>query len=194
MSDEQRTLCTVEPGLVGHVRQLLTDAGVPSTALTRPDGRVEVLIDPLEEEHARAVIGLVLPHLLDGAPPRTGGLSSRLIRSEDDPAALPGGLIDGTRLTYGYADPLADPPVDESDDFVPPEPAPIPRPRDRIARAAWAAVLGGPLLVILVYILGLPGFLSSVGVILFFGGFGTLVFRMEERNRSDDGWDDGAVV
>ncbi|MEI2717119.1 MAG: hypothetical protein V9E98_09005 [Candidatus Nanopelagicales bacterium] len=192
--DEVTTLCTVEPGLVGHVRQLLTDAGVPSAALPQPDGRVCVVIDPAADEHARSVIGLVLPQLLDDAPRRTGSLSSRLIRTEDDPTALPGGLVDGTRLTFGYADPLADPPEDETADFVPPEPAPIPRPKDRIARAAWAAVLGGPLLILLVHAIGLPGFLSSVGVILFFGGFGTLVFRMEERNRSDDGWDDGAVV
>lgn len=59
---------------------------------------------------------------------------------------------------------------------------------------AWAAVLIGPLLLILVPLLGLPGILTSAGLALFIGGFATLVFRMEERHRHDDGPDDGAVV
>ena len=55
-------------------------------------------------------------------------------------------------------------------------------------------MLIGPLLLILVPLLGLPGILTSAGLALFIGGFATLVFRMEERHRHDDGPDDGAVV
>lgn len=192
---ESTILCTVDPGLVGHVQELLAAAGLDSTAQTpAADGRVSVSVDSDDEEHARAVIGLVLPQLLaEPGPTPTGGLSDRLIRSEDPGPQLPGGLIDGTR-TFGYADPLADHPEDASADFVPPEPPPLPRPRDRIAKAAWFGVLGGPIVLILSVVFGLPGILKTVGLIAFFGGFATLIFRMEERKHHGDGWDDGAVV
>ncbi|MFN8125824.1 MAG: hypothetical protein U0R64_04865 [Candidatus Nanopelagicales bacterium] len=188
MTDPQ-LLCSVEPGLVVHVQQLLTDAGIASTTRDGASGPVDVLVAPDDDEHARAVIGLVLPHLLTES---SGPLSRRLIRTETDDPGLPGGLIDGTR-TFGYADPLADQPEDDSDDFVPPPPPPVPRPRDRVSRGAWAAVLGGPVLLVLVPLLSLPGILTTVGLGLFIGGFATLIFRMEERRR-DDGSDDGAVV
>ncbi len=192
--DDPRVLCSVEPGLVEHVRQLLDDAGLTSDIQAQPEAPTDVLVAAADEEHARAVIGLVLPHLLDRTD--TGGpLSRRLVRTEEEPQVpgLPGGLVDGTR-TFGYADPLADHPEDDSEAFVPPPPPPVPRPRDRISRGAWAAVLIGPLLLILVPLLGLPGILTSAGLALFIGGFATLVFRMEERHRHDDGPDDGAVV
>lgn len=190
----QHVLCRVEPDLVDHVRQLLSDAGLTSASAPGADGRVDVTVASGDEEHARAVIGLVLPQLLveHPGPAPSGGLSDRLIRSEDADTGLPGGLIDG-RATFGYADPLADHP-DDSADFVPPEPPPLPRPRDRLARASWFAVIGGPLLLILTVVFNLPGILKTVGLLLFFGGFGTLVYRMEDRRRHEDGWDDGAVV
>ncbi len=192
---DQLLLCRVDPGLVAHVRQLLSDAGLASSTADQPDGSVAVSVQAEDDEHARAVIGLVLPQLLvDRAdPPQPGPLSGRLIRSDDPGSGLPGGLIDA-RPTFGYADPLADHPDDGGSDFVPPVPPPLPRPRDRIAKAAWFAVIGGPLLLILTVVFSLPGFLNSLGLILFFGGFATLVFRMEDRNHHEDGWDDGAVV
>ena len=192
MTDPQ-LLCAVDPALVDHVRQLLDDAGVPSSESPREDGRVAVAVAPADEEHARAVIGLVLPHLLDDeGPTPPGTLSQRLIRTEEPGTGLPGGLVDG-RMTFGYADPLEDHP-DDHDDFVPPHPPPVPRPRDRIARAAWVGVIGGPLLLIAAVLLGLPGILTTAGLLTFFVGFGVLVFRHEERDRHGDGWDDGAVV
>lgn len=191
MADPQ-PLCTVDPALVDHVRQLLDDAGVPSSESPQSDGRVAVAVAAADEEHARAVIGLVLPHLLDGDPTAPGALSQRLIRTEEPGTGLPGGLVDG-RMTFGYADPLEDHPDDHAD-FVPPHPPPVPRPRDRIARAAWAGVIGGPLLLIAAVLLGLPGILTTAGLLAFFVGFGVLVFRHEERDRHGDGWDDGAVV
>ncbi len=188
-------LCSVDPGLVTHVQQLLDDAGLASSIEEHPQAPTDILVAAADDEHARAVIGLVLPHLLDQSDP-TGPLSRRLVRTEEEEPqtpGLPGGLVDGTR-TFGYADPLADHPDDGSDDFVPPPPPPVPRPRDRVARGAWAAVLIGPLLLLLVPLLDLPGILTTVGLGLFIGGFATLVFRMEERHRHDDGGDDGAVV
>lgn len=185
-------LCTVEQGLVSHVRQLLADAGLDSQVQPATDGRIDVLVGEDEEEHARAVIGLVLPHLLDDEP-RAGTLSDRLIRSEDDSSPLPGGLLDA-RPTYGYADPLEEPDLETGDEYVPPPPPPVPRPRDRLSRAAWVAVILGPLLLIGVPVLGLPGYLTPLGLVLFFAGFGTLIARADDRRGREDGWDDGAVV
>ncbi len=74
--------------------------------------------------------------------------------------------------------------------YEPPHPPPIPRPADAIGRFSWAAVLGGPLLVLLVTILGWERWLANLGVALTVGGFVSLVWRMKERD--DD--DDGAVV
>lgn len=189
---QSSVLCTVEHGLVDHVRQLLADAGLDSGTEPGSDDRVAILVDSEDTEHARAVIGLVLPHLLEDLP-RPGTLSDRLIRSEDDGPPLPGGLLDA-RPTHGYADPLDEPDLEVGEDYVPPPPPPVPRPRDRLSRAAWVAVILGPLLLIGVPVLGLPGYLTPLGLLLFFGGFGLLVARMDDGRGRGDGWDDGAVV
>lgn len=185
-------LCTVAPELLAHVRQLLADAGVDSSSEPAADGRVHVLVEEADEEHAEAVIGLVLPQLLDDTS-RTGSLSDRLVRSEDDSTTLPGGLLDA-RPTHGYTDPLAEPDLTGGEDYVPPPPPPVPRPKDRLARAAWVAVILGPLLLVGVPVLGLPGYLTGLGLALFFGGFGTLIARMDDRHGRTEGGDDGAVV
>ncbi len=80
-----------------------------------------------------------------------------------------------------------------SDAFVPPEPPPIPAPRDAVARFAWAAAIGGPILALAANALSWGSALTGAGVLAFVGGFVTLVARMDSRNRADDG-DDGAVV
>lgn len=189
---QQELLCTVDQPLVDHVRELLAAAGIESSAEPGADGRVDVTVSPDSAEHARSVIGLVLPHLLAG-PPGAARLSDRLIRTEHDPPALPGGLVDA-RASYGYADPLADAHDEDGDeaDFVPPEPPPLPRPRDRIEKASWIGLVAGPLLLVAVPLFGLPGILTPVGLVAFLGGFVGLIARLEDR--PDDGWDDGAVV
>lgn len=96
-----------------------------------------------------------------------------------------------------HPDPLADD-VDLADEadwddepgFEPPEPPPIPRPRDTAARFAWAAALGGPVLILATNALGWDRLLAGVGVVATIGGFAALVARMKDR---EDG-DDGAVV
>ena len=106
-----------------------------------------------------------------GRPP----LSSRLLRSGAD---------------------TTPPPVEDPDDhFVPPPPPPLPE-ADRVTRLAWAALLGGPALLVLSALLGitLDGWVTVLAVGAFVGGFGTLVARMRDRPRQDDGWDDGAVL
>ena len=87
---------------------------------------------------------------------------------------------------------VAAPPEDH---FEPPPPPPLPVP-DTINRFAWAAVLGGPLFLVLGTILNLDlaswagfGALSA-----FVAGFVTLVARMKDRPPPGLDGDDGAVV
>jgi hypothetical protein len=92
-----------------------------------------------------------------------------------------------------HPDPLADP-VDIDDDdegYEPPHPPPLPRPADTIGRFSWAAVLGGPLLIMTSNLLGWDSWLATLGVLLTVGGFVALVARMKDR---DDDEDNGAVV
>lgn len=84
----------------------------------------------------------------------------------------------------------ADPEDEEEEGYVPPHPPPIPRPADAIGRFSWAAVIIGPILVLLTTLLSLDRWMANVGVVLTVGGFVSLVWRMGDRD--DD--DDGAVV
>jgi hypothetical protein len=83
----------------------------------------------------------------------------------------------------------------DEDHFVPPPPPPLPR-TDPITKAAWVALLGGPVYLLLATILGISvgpweAFLAAGA---FVGGFVTLVARMGDRPPTDSGPDDGAVV
>jgi hypothetical protein len=92
-----------------------------------------------------------------------------------------------------------EPPAREAKDphehYIPPEPPRGPR-LDWISRLAWAGVIGGPLLLVLVALLdlGSSNRVTLVGALGFAGGFLTLVFRMKDRLPADDTPDDGAVV
>ncbi len=77
--------------------------------------------------------------------------------------------------------------------FEPPEPPPIPMP-DTIGRFAWAGAIGGPILLVVFYLLGLGGFLTTVALLAAIAGFITLVARKRERVPGADERDDGAVV
>lgn len=96
--------------------------------------------------------------------------------------------------TGDHPDPLAEPEELDDDDeagYEPPHPPPLPRPADTIGRFAWAAVLGGPALVITANALGWDRWMSGLGVAITVGGFAALIARMKDRE--DDG-DNGAVV
>ncbi|MEU7133896.1 hypothetical protein [Streptomyces sp. NPDC046261] len=80
--------------------------------------------------------------------------------------------------------------------FVPPEPPPLPT-GDVTSRFAWIAVLGGPLLLLVMVLLRqeLTWWVTTLGVGGFLGGFATLVLRMKDGDDEED--DDpgrGAVV
>ena len=91
---DPRLLCRVDPSLVDHVEQLLADAGLSSTRVPQPDGTVSISVAAADDEHARSVIGLVLPQLLvdpePGEPPGPGDrcpTGSSGPRHRDCPAA-----------------------------------------------------------------------------------------------------------
>jgi hypothetical protein len=77
--------------------------------------------------------------------------------------------------------------------YEPEDPAPLPS-GDLPARLAWAAVLGGPLVLIVASVVegDPPGWLVVASVLAFIGGFVALVARMPAERDDDD--DDGAVV
>ena len=62
--------------------------------------------------------------------------------------------------------------------------------------AAWAALLGGPALVIVMTLAGLSvaRSVAVLALVAFVGGLVTLVARMQDRPPTDSGPDDGAVV
>nr|WP_323378581.1 hypothetical protein [Streptomyces smaragdinus] len=95
---------------------------------------------------------------------------------------------------------LAEPSDDDFDasdegHFVPPEPPPLPE-ADTTAKFAWLAVLGGPLLLIVLVLVGEPitWWSALAGIGGFLGGFATLVARMRPGGGDDDLPGGGAVV
>ncbi|MFI9718693.1 hypothetical protein ACIHFE_03420 [Streptomyces sp. NPDC052396] len=79
--------------------------------------------------------------------------------------------------------------------FIPPEPPPAPS-GDVTSRFAWLAVLGGPLLLLVMVLLQqeLTWWMVTVGVGGFLGGFATLVVRMKDGDEDEDDPGRGAVV
>ncbi|MEU1313478.1 hypothetical protein ABZ419_31935 [Streptomyces cinnamoneus] len=118
------------------------------------------------------------------------------------PAGRPGGFI-VYAPGVGPRDTPAPEPADgggaadvDEGHFVPPEPPPLPT-GDVTSRFAWIAVLGGPLLLLVMVLLQqeLTWWITTLGVGGFLGGFATLVLRMKDGDDEDD--DDpgrGAVV
>ncbi|WP_030020872.1 hypothetical protein [Streptomyces monomycini] len=79
--------------------------------------------------------------------------------------------------------------------FVPPEPPPLPK-ADVTAKFAWIAVLGGPLLLVLMVLLQQPvtWWLTLLGIGGFLGGFATLVARMKHDDEDDEELPGGGAV
>jgi hypothetical protein len=101
-------------------------------------------------------------------------------------------------LETGWRDPLHTPATWEDEGhFIPPPPPPLPSVEPR-RRAAWMALFGAPLLMLVVIVagVGLPGWVVVGLALAFIGGFVYLVATMGGSGRSGGpGWpDDGAVV
>src|SRR5436190_6190286 len=77
--------------------------------------------------------------------------------------------------------------------FVPPPPPPLPHVEPR-RRLAWAALIGSPLIALLMIGAGLvvEGWMSFLLVVAFVGGFGYLVATMRSGPPDDWSGDDGA--
>ncbi len=92
--------------------------------------------------------------------------------------------------------PEAEPRADRDEDhFVPPPPPPLPR-TDGVTKAAWLAMLGGPVYLFVAAAAGMTieTWQAVLAAAAFVGGFVTLVARMGDRPPTDSGPDDGAVV
>ncbi|GAA0323910.1 hypothetical protein [Kineococcus aurantiacus] len=76
--------------------------------------------------------------------------------------------------------------------FVPADPAPLPR--DVLGWAAWIAVVGAPLFLLVAALAwqDVPRLLTAITAAVFVAGFATLVVRLPSSRDDDD--DDGAVV
>ena len=164
--------------------------------------RDSVYVDTERSDHGRHVVQSYLAEIREelewenivagfGEPPVEGAVPRWPVSEDVDPSAVEEPLP--TPVTSGESlrdlDPLRE------DHFVPPPPPPVPVP-DTINRVAWAAVLGGPLFLVLGTILNLDtgGWLGLLAVAAFVGGFVTLVARMKDRSETDLDGDDGAVV
>lgn len=124
----------------------------------------------------------------DGSGPDDDGLGA------DDVDAQWADIV--THL-QGPSDPRSwapDPDVAEAEDhFVPPEPGPV-FGGNPLLTMAWCAVIGMPLLLLVVAIAwpGIPRWLLEVGGVAFLAGVGVLVWRMPQDREDDAG--PGAVV
>ena len=96
-----------------------------------------------------------------------------------------------TVVTVPASDPVIDALLAEPEDFVPPDPAPLHAPRHAVARFGWAALLVGPLLVLLTYVFNLDRLLSTIGIVATIAGYVMLLTRLPHSRDEDD---DGAIV
>ena len=85
-------------------------------------------------------------------------------------------------------------PEELEDRFIPPEPPPITPPPDAIARAAWLAVIVGPALALVGYILGISAFVGGIGIGATIVGFAVLIGRRDRHIPPGEDHGDGAVV
>jgi hypothetical protein len=100
---------------------------------------------------------------------------------------------DRTRVIRYAGDPRSYSPPEEDETYVP-VPLPPPTRPDAIAKAAWVALIGGPLYLLIGTFLHwtISAVEAFAAVAAFVGGFVTLVIKLGDRDRDDD--DDGAVV
>ncbi len=115
---------------------------------------------------------------------------------DDEDKTDPAPDLPGPSVGFGELRAKAEPaPVRDEDHFEPPPPPPLPR-VETATRFAWAGALGGPVMLLLATLAGLPldGWVGGLSVAAFMAGFVTLIARMKDRAPTDSGPDDGAVV
>ena len=112
-------------------------------------------------------------------------LSGQIDLGPEFPADPPGPPVPSPPTTVDETE--GDELEDDDEGYVPPHPPPIPRPADAIGRFSWAAVIAGPLLVLVTTLFEWERWMADLGVILSVGGFVSLIWRMNERDDDDDG-------
>ncbi|MFF9480248.1 hypothetical protein [Streptomyces sp. NPDC014733] len=178
-----------------EVRGESTDPGEPGhgAGTAAPEG----------ERPAPAAQASDAPAGESGPEERTGESGSEDRTGDDEPRtppgpAAPGPGSPGSFVVYApgvgprdwsAAEPSEDD-FDEDDEghFTPPEPPPLPQ-ADVTAKFAWLAVLGGPLLLVVMVLLQQPvtWWITVLGVGGFLGGFATLIARMKDDDEDGDG-------
>jgi len=78
--------------------------------------------------------------------------------------------------------------------YTPPEPPPLKAPTDAIARFAWAGALGGPVVMVVGYLLSFGRVMSTAGLIATVGGFIFLMSKRDKHVPPGEDYGDGAVV
>jgi hypothetical protein len=117
--------------------------------------------------------------------------------AEPDQARGPGGwddLVTDLEAREAAHRARAEAAAADEDRYVPPAPPPIPR-TDALGMAAWAGVIGAPVLWMLLSLFSwtFESWQLLLLIAVFLGSFGVLVSRMRHGPREDDP-DDGAVV
>lgn len=201
--DRPTTRIYVERTRLGEARNAISD-GLPSLrAEFHADAAARADADDMKRASSDRIDAawedIVAGFHTSEPPPRPdvegSGLSQRLVREHTEPPEQPdrGGVAD---TPSAHEPPLLGPRdylVEDDDDegFTPPPPPPMPRPRDRFDAFAWIGLIGGPLAIILTFVLGIGGWLAAAGFAAFTAGFVTLVARSSDRRHEGD---DGAVV
>jgi hypothetical protein len=126
-----------------------------------------------------------------------GETTDPLITPSDDDLTsdpyLPG---ERGRIFQYSGDPRNYSPPDEEDERYVPVPLPPPGKLDPVTKAAWVAVVAGPVYLLIVSLflnLRVSPTAAFIAVAAFVGGFVTLIIKLGNRPRRDDD-DDGAVL
>ncbi|MEU7486249.1 hypothetical protein [Streptomyces sp. NPDC042319] len=192
----------LEKGLANWEKELGLDKGpVEKGPLDKPDGTLGT------EPEKGAAAGRETTAEARPEAEKAPGDAPPAERPESGGADRPGGSGDrpGSFVVFApgvgprdwSAAESSDDDLDEDDEghFTPPEPPPLPQ-ADVTTKFAWIALLGGPLLLILVLVFQQPvtWWITTLGIGGFLGGFVTLVARMKDDDDEDPRPGGGAVV
>lgn len=205
--DRPTTRIYVEKSRLSEARRVISDALPPLRAEFHADAAARADADDMKRASADRIEAawddIVAGFHTAEPPPRPGvegsGLSQRLVREHTDPPEVPHPDAAGQDPDAAGQVPTPAPgPRDyelpdilDDEGFSPPPPPPMPRPRDRFDAFAWIGLIGGPIAIIIAFVLGTGGWLAAAGFAAFTAGFITLIARSPDRR--DEG-DDGAVV